>query len=470
MSKKIVYESKTAPLPHQLEAIEFLVKTPAAALFDEQGVGKTKEVIDATIAILKQKKADAALIICPKTLMYTWQNEIKKHSYLVPVAIDGSGKSKGYKFLSFANIYILNYEGVKAELEIIKLLLETQKFIIVLDESQRIKNPDSQTFEAINRIKKLSVRRYILTGTPVANNAQDLWAQFYFLDDGKTLGKDFNTFKKDYKTSGISKDKLIELRSKIQSISIRRLKDNVLELPEKIFQTILVELSPEQNKIYKKLKKELLIEIINTDEQKIIDESKSILKKLLRLVQIASNPGLVVVGYKEIPSKFKELDKLVKEIIDRGEKVIIWSSFVNNVKTLQSRYKEFGAVHISGEVEITRRNKYVQMFQEDPDCKIMVANPAAAREGLTLTAANNAIYLDRSFNLVDYLQSQDRIHRISQKKQCHIIKLIANDTIDLFIEDKLAKKQDIAKIIQGDLDEIDDSKYLTKEELVELLN
>ena len=252
MSKKIVYESKTAPLPHQLEAIEFLVKTPAAALFDEQGVGKTKEVIDATIAILKQKKADAALIICPKTLMYTWQNEIKKHSYLVPVAIDGSGKSKGYKFLSFANIYILNYEGVKAELEIIKLLLETQKFIIVLDESQRIKNPDSQTFEAINRIKKLSVRRYILTGTPVANNAQDLWAQFYFLDDGKTLGKDFNTFKKDYKTSGISKDKLIELRSKIQSISIRRLKDNVLELPEKIFQTILVELSPEQNKIYKK--------------------------------------------------------------------------------------------------------------------------------------------------------------------------------------------------------------------------
>ena len=183
----------------------------------------------------------------------------------------------------------------------------------------------------------------------------------------------------------------MELRSKIQPISIRRLKDNVLELPEKIFQTILVELSPEQNKIYKKLKKELLIEIINTDEQKIIDESKSILKKLLRLVQIASNPGLVVVGYKEIPSKFKELDKLVKEIIDLGEKVIIWSSFVDNVKTLRRRYEEFGAVHISGEVEISRRNKYVQMFQEDPDCKIMVANPAAAREGLTLTAANTVL-------------------------------------------------------------------------------
>lgn len=470
MSKKIVYESKTAPLPHQLEAIEFLVKNQNAALFDEQGVGKTKEVIDAAISILRQKKADAVLIICPKTLMYNWQEEIKKHSYLTPMTIDGNGRTKGYKFLSFANIFILNYEGVKSELDIIKLLLETQKFIIVLDESQRIKNPDSQTFQAIDKIKNLAVRRYILTGTPVANSAQDLWAQFYFLDDGETLGRDFTSFKKIYKTSDIGRDQLLELQSKIQPKSIRRLKNNVLQLPEKTFQNIFVDLSTEQNMIYRKLKKELLVEILNTDEKKIIDESKSILKKLLRLVQIASNPALLVLDYKETPSKFKKLDELVDEIMHNNEKVIIWSSFVGNVKALKNRYKKYGSLHISGDVEIAQRNKYVQLFQGDPEFRVLVANPSAAREGLTLTAANNAIYVDRSFNLVDYLQSQDRIHRISQNKESRIIKLIASDTIDLFIEDKLAKKQDIARVIQGDQDEIDDSNYLSKEELVNLLN
>jgi SNF2 family DNA or RNA helicase len=465
------FKQKTLPLPHQLEAINFLVSKDYAALFDEQGVGKTKEIIDAIITILKAKKADSALIICPKTLLYTWQMEVKKHSYLVPVVIEGASRSKGYKFLTSANIYILNYEGVKSELDIVELLLESQRFILVLDESQRIKNPQSQTFDAIARLSKYPVRKYILSGTPVANKPVDIWAQFYFLDGGKTLGKDYKLFQSRYGdiTKG-SLDSYKKLKEKIAPLSIRRLKENVLELPEKIYEQVLVDMSNEQNQIYQKLKKELLIEIINTPEKKIIDEAKSILKKLLRLAQIASNPGLIVMDYKETPAKFIALDKIVKDIISRGEKVIIWSSFVDNVKQLKQRYQKYGALNIYGGVEMARRNKYINQFQEDKDCKILVANPAAAREGLTLTAANNAVYLDRSFNLVDYLQSQDRIHRISQKRQCRIIKLLCKGSIDFFIEDKLARKQDIAKVIQGDSIHIDDSVYLTKEEIVELLS
>lgn len=115
------------------------------------------------------------------------------------------------------------------------------------------------------------------------------------------------------------------------------------------------------------------------------------------------------------------------------------------------------------------RNKFVTKFQENEDYKVLVANPSAAREGLTLTAANNAIYVDRSFNLVDYLQSQDRIHRISQEKRCHIVKLLCSNSIDFFVEDRLARKQDIAKVIQGDTSELSDSGYLTKEEVIEIL-
>ena len=465
------FKQKTAPLPHQLEATNFLVSKKQAALFDEQGVGKTKEVIDAIITILKSKEADAALIICPKTLMYTWQMEVKKHSYLIPVVITGEGRSKGYKFLTSANIYILNYEGVKAELDIVELLLQSQRFILVLDESQRIKNPKSQTFDAITKLAQYPLRKYILTGTPVANKPIDLWTQFYFLDDGKTLGKEFKLFQKRY--GDISKGSATlyqELQKLITPLSIRRLKENVLELPEKIYEQVMVDMSPRQIEIYERLKKELLIEILNTPEQKIIDEAKSILKKLLRLVQVASNPGLVVRDYRETPSKFVVLNKIVKDILKKGEKVIIWSSFVDNVKGLKSRYKEHGALNIYGGIDIATRNKYITLFQEQDDYKIMVANPAAAREGLTLTAANNAIYIDRSFNLVDYLQSQDRIHRISQKKRCRIIKLLCKNSIDLFVEDKLARKQDIAKVIQGDSTQIDDTGYLTKDEIVELLN
>lgn len=464
------FKQKTAPLPHQLEAIDFLVSKKEAALFDEQGVGKTKEVIDAIIAILKAGNADAALIVCPKTLMHTWQGEVRKHSYLIPVTITGSGRSKGYKFLASANIFILNYEGVKAELDTIELLLESHRFILVLDESQRIKNPGSQTFIAIDKLADHGVRRYILSGTPVANKPVDLWSQFYFLDRGRSLGKDYKIFQQKYGNHDKCSVELYqELHEKIAPLSIRRLKNNVLELPEKSYEQVRIKMASRQLTIYEKLRKELLIEVLKTPKQKIIDEAHSILKKLLRLVQVASNPGLIVRDYKEVPAKFTKLDDLVRIMMEKGEKVIIWSSFVDNVKKLKYRYREYGSLNIYGGVEISKRDNYVDLFQNDPSYRIMVANPSAAREGLTLTAANNAIYVDRSFNLVDYLQSQDRIHRISQKKPCRIIKLLCENSIDLFVEDKLARKQDIAKVIQGDSRVLDGATYLTKEEVVNLL-
>lgn len=123
-----------------------------------------------------------------------------------------------------------------------------------------------------------------------------------------------------------------------------------------------------------------------------------------------------------------------------------------------------------GEIPIDDRKKIVNNFQKQAENKIIIANPAAAKEGLTLTAANNAIYIDRNFNLVDYLQSQDRIHRISQIKTCKIIKIQAKDTIDEYIDEILYKKQKIAQFLQGDLEQIPDEKeFLTKSEILYIL-
>jgi SNF2 family DNA or RNA helicase len=346
---------------------------------------------------------------------------------------------------------------------------------VVLDESHKIKNPDSKTAKAIFAIKDYAKKRLILTGTPVANRPVDLWAQFYFLDNGRLLGDNFAEFQKkysvDFKEQRLAeeKNKFDDLRNLISSNSIRRLKKDVLELPEKVFIEKKVSLTIQQRNMYDKLRDELYLEITNIDGTKKIDESSLIVKKILRLVQIASNPFLIDKSYNETPAKFKLMDNLVEEIVAKDEKVIIWSSFVENIRLLYRRYKLHGALMISGEIPIEKRNEIVKQFRDNEDFKVLVANPAAAREGLTLTSANNAVYLDRNFNLVDYLQSQDRIHRISQTKKCFIYKLIGEKTIDEYVEEIIFKKQNLAEYIQGDKKDIEIQHFLTKEELLTIL-
>jgi SNF2 family DNA or RNA helicase len=161
------------------------------------------------------------------------------------------------------------------------------------------------------------------------------------------------------------------------------------------------------------------------------------------------------VGYDETPAKFSTLDGLIENymLLD-GQKIIIWSSFVENVNEIARRYADYGAVVLHGEVSVQDRDRAVKRFRRDSDTRILVANPAAAREGLTLTEANVAIYIDRTFSLVDYLQSQDRIHRISQTKECEIILLVANSTIDQFIDFSLEQKHRLARFTQADSDAI----------------
>jgi len=209
--------------------------------------------------------------------------------------------------------------------------------------------------------------------------------------------------------------------------------------------------------------------IENLDGDIILDQSEDLLKKLLRLAQLASNPKLIDQSYNEEPCKFPALYNLVEGIIANEQKVIIWSNFVDNIRTLNKKFQSYGSQMIFGDIPVDRRNIIVKRFRTDPNYKVLIANPAAAKEGLTLTSANNAIYLDRNFNLVDYLQSQDRIHRISQTKECNIIKLLARNTIDEYIDQILTRKQSLAAYIQGDLDFINLKNNYSKEELLELI-
>jgi SWI/SNF-related matrix-associated actin-dependent regulator of chromatin subfamily A-like protein 1 len=476
--KKYNFSHKTGTLgDHQSEAIEIIKGDHPVALFDEQGLGKSKMVIAGLIEDISAGLIDCVLIVCKKTLLKMWEEEIEKHSHLKSINLTGGVKERKKYFTFFSHFYTINYEGLIQEEEILSELLQLKNFAIVLDESHRIKNPESKTTNAIMRLRKYSKKNIIITGTPVANKPEDLWSQFYFLDNGKLLGNNFKEFKKEYGIKiGMGKNEINEkglkqLQEKIKDFSIRRTKDVAApDLLPKIFCENVVELKGKQKEMYNLLRRELYLEFKNMDGEKITDNSDNILKRLLRLNQIASNPLLIDPGYNETPAKFEILDKLVEEIIKKKEKVIIWTGFVGNIRLLKRRYKKYNAVTIFGQMKIDERNKAKSWFQEDPDYKVLIANPSAAKEGLTLTAANHTIYIDRNFKMDDYLQSQDRIHRLSQTKQCYINLLIARNTVDEYINEILMKKQEIARLVQGDTQNLNYPKeLLTKDKLLSIL-
>jgi len=473
---KFNFSPKTKPLGHQLEAINFLKGKKNLALFDEQGLGKSKIVIDALCNDLENKLIDSVLIVCKKTLVKMWMKEILKHSYLRANIVVGTKNQRGRSLMHFAHFHIINYELIVQEIEKIMTFMSLYKFAMVLDESQKIKNPASRVTKAVLSIRQFTSKKIIITGTPIANRPEDLWSQFYFLDNGASLGDDFNKFKKEFgiklkneKSLKKYEENLKSLRDNLGKVSLRRTKD-VLELPEKIYINSYVYLIGEQKRIYDRLKKELYLEIKETEGEVISKEIDNYLEKLLRLTQVASNPALVNDNYTETAKKIERLDSLVEKIVKDKEKVIIWTSFRKNIRGLKRRYDKYGALMLFGEIPIEERNEVVEKFMTNEEAKVLVANPSAAKEGLTLTSANNAIYLDRTFKMDDYIQSQDRIHRIGQDKKCNIIKIIAKDTIDEYTDEIIEKKYAISQFVLGDVSKIIDHKnYLTKEDLLKIL-
>lgn len=471
------FSPRSKPLTHQVEAVDFLSKRDWAALFDEQGLGKTKIIIDTMLRYFSEGVVESAIVICKKSLLTTWEEEIAKHSKLRSIVLRGSENQKGLHYMWFAHFYLINYDLVSSEAERLKRFLLTRPMAIVLDESQRIKNPQGKATKAIHYIAPYAKRRYIITGTPIANCPNDLWAQVFFLDGGLTLGNTLEDFyerfhiqEKPHKEVIIDEVGLAELRDALSGFSIRRIKDNVLELAEKTYKTIEVALEQIQRQMYDTLRDQLYLEIVNQDGQQVTDDAQNILKRMLRLVEIASNPSLFDTSYTGVPAKFEVIDKLIDRIIARGEKAIIWTSFVKNIRLLRRRYEKFGAAMLFGDIPLDERARIVHRFQSSQELRVIVANPAAAKEGLTLTAANHAIYLDRNFNLLDYLQSQDRIHRISQEKTAYIYNVVAEKTIDGYIEDIVYRKQVIAQYVYGDTKELEMPPVtFTKEDMLRLL-
>jgi SNF2 family DNA or RNA helicase len=326
---------------------------------------------------------------------------------------------------------------------------------IVLDESHRIKTPTARVTRAVHSLRCDAAKRYIMTGTPVANKPEDLWTQYFFLDDGATLGRSFDAFRTRFCTAEGGYIRVDELRERLASLSLRREKEGTVQLPSKTVTRVSVALTGEQLRMYEEMRNHLALWIRDLSGAEILARADNILTRLVRLAQLASNPALIDSRYQETPAKFAALDELLPDYLrDASDKVIVWTSFVGNIPALQERFAEFRPVSLHGAMDGKSRDTAVSAFKRDPDVRLLIANPAAAREGLTLTQARTAFYIDRTFNLVDFLQSQDRIHRLSQGKPCEILLLTAEGTIDEFIDFSISQKHRLARYTQRDSDEI----------------
>lgn len=462
--KKNSSENLTAKFnafPYQAEAFLALKDLEYSAIFHEQGLGKTKIAIDLALYWLNSKDIDCIVIITKKQLVNNWVNEIKNHTYIKPKVL-GTNKGYNYSILNSASkIIVTNFETIVGEKERFELFLKSRSVATVIDESVKLKNPDANLTKCFFELSKFFKIRTIMSGTPVANRPYDIWSQIYFLDNGKALGSDFHAFKKLTDLSNkltydeharINFEKEVgAIYNKISSFSVRETKKSSgICLPEKRFETITALFESKQKAIYDKILNELSVEVTQNGER-IVDDDTEALKRLLRLNQVTSNPRLIDDSYSGESGKELILDSLIEKIISRNEKCIIWSCYIENVEHFAQKYFQYSPRKIHGSMSIEERNKSVDIFKNDSSCKLLFATPQSAKEGLTLTVANNAIFYDRSFNLDDYLQAQDRIHRISQTKECTIYNIVIENSIDKWIDALLTAKQYAAFLAQGDI-------------------
>ena len=452
--------AKYDAFPYQKEAFEAIKDLNYAAIFHEQGLGKTKIAIDLLLYWLKNTSIDTVLIVTKKQLVQNWIREFGVHTSIHPSVLDINRQNNYFIFSGPARVVITNFETLVSEKIRFLLYLKTRNVAIIIDESAKLKNPSAKLTQTFFELAPLFQKRVIMTGTPVANRPYDIWAQIFFLDQGKSLGTDFNEFKRKTDLSNklahnermqeSFEDVVSEINNKIKAFTVRETKNSgIIELPDKVYIRESACFTNDQEVLYDQICEELRVEV-EKDGQIVEDDSSATVKRLLRLVQVASNPRLVDDSYRGESAKEKVLNNLIGKIIAAGEKCIVWTNFIENVEEFTRAYSEYGAVKIHGGMKIADRNKSVEKFRMD-DSKILFATPASAKEGLTLTMANHVIFYDRGFSLDDYLQAQDRIHRISQTKTCYVHNIIMEGSIDEWIDVLLKAKQNAAFLAQGDI-------------------
>jgi SNF2 family DNA or RNA helicase len=454
--------------PHQDEGVKFLISRPGALLAYEQGLGKTLVALVAFDRLKRTGEVARLLVICPNSLKLNWADEIKKFvPHLTCFVLQAIGRSRR-RLLQEAkeDIVVVNYEAARSEITSLRAMVARHACALVLDESHFVKNIKSLNALVAGNLVSYTKYRWLLSGTPITNKPIDIYSQIGLVTSRNPLGTP-ELFEARFGSSQDTRDKT--LSELLKPYLIRKTKAECLNLPDKVFNDVAVELPDWQREMYDAFRDNFIHEVERMNEQEFAKYHATALTRLLRLSQIASNPSLVNPDETRLPAKFESIDALLDSTLLKDEKVIIWSNYVKTIKSLAARYSSRGVEAIYGETETSRRQEIAHAFQTDSSVRILVANPAAAGTGFTFTSARFAIFETLSWRYDHFAQSQDRNHRIGQQREVTYIRLLAKNTIEEAIVRALLKKETIAKGILGDEDLTAPIAKLTQSELLSLL-
>ena len=468
------YKFKMKPYAHQLTALEKSWNRDNFAYFMEMGTGKTKVLIDNLAMLYDKGRVDGALIVAPKGVVGTWYNQelpnhLPEHIENVTVLWQANINKKQqdkldqlFKTGHELHVIIMNVEAFstdKGRLFAAKFL-RSHKSMIAIDESTTIKNPKAKRTKNILSLSSLAKYKRIMTGSPVTKNPLDLYSQCEFLDPRLLDFASYYSFRNRYaemKTMHVSGRSiqvvhkfrhLDELSDTLKPFSYRVLKQDCLDLPDKVYIKRNISLSKEQRQVYDQMKKEA-VAILNGKQV----NSVTVLSQLMRLHQITCGHFTANDGSTQ-EIKNNRIQELLDVLEEVEGKAIIWAHYQHDVKNIKKHIqKEHGpgsVVDYYGLTPQDQRQKNIKKFQANNRVRFLIGTPQTGGYGITLTEANTVIYYSNGYDLEKRMQSEDRAHRIGQKKTVTYVDLIAEDTVDEKIVKSLRKKINIASEVMGE--------------------
>ena len=468
------YKFKLKPYKHQLTALEKSWNKETYGYFMEMGTGKTKVLIDNMAMLYDQGKINGALIIAPKGVVKTWHeqelpthlpNHIENVTTLWQPNITKKQETKLNNLFDLGtdlHIFIMNVEALSTSkgVKFAEKFLRSHRTLMALDESTTIKNPSAKRTKNVLALAPMAKYRRILTGSPVTKNPLDLYTQCEFLDPWLLNFNSWYAFRNRYaimKTIHVRGrsiqtvhkfQNLGELSDRLKGFSYRVLKEDCLDLPEKIYMKRHVALTKEQENLYEQMRKTAIANLNGK-----VTSTVTVLTQLMRLQQITCGHFVADDGTVQT-IKNNRLDELIDVLEETENKAIIWAYWQRDVQdikdAIEKKYGPRSVVDYYGLTPQDERQDNIRRFQNDNECRFLIGTPSTGGYGITLTEANTVIYYSNGYDLEKRLQSEDRAHRIGQKKNVTYIDLIAEDTVDEKIVKSLRKKINIASEVMGE--------------------
>jgi len=458
------YSFKTPPFDHQRAALDKAWAAQSFGFFMEMGTGKTKTTIDLICAKAMDGQINAALVVSPLSMVLGWRDEIIKHSTIGGTIERLHARKKpdawpcanGVELADGFTWYLANIEGLSAgQLKnAIPSAIAGKTLVMVVDESARIKNHEAERTKACIKIGAQAKGRYILSGLPVLKGALDLYSQLEFLDPDISGVGDFYCFRNRYAVMGgwegreiLGYQNLEELASLIAPHVYQITKKEALDLPDKIYRTVRVELTLDQLKQIRMVRAGL---IGNKDRSRSL---KNVLEKVLRIQQISS--GLVLRlddedNVKAVPAADNPKMQALRDLLtDYDGQAVIWCSFLPEVEAAKSvldALKITCVVH-TGDTKPEERRTMIASFQAG-EARVFLSTVQSGGIGITLTAASLAVYVSNSWSLEARAQSEDRLHRIGQVNKVEYVDIMAEGSVDELVRQALSMKRSLADHIR----------------------